>query len=538
MAKKTSVRRPRQQTKGRKNPVATGARARPPVRRAGLTFRDPIHRDITVGPVQAAIIDTPIFQRLRYIRQTGLLHFVFPGAVHTRFAHSIGTMHLAQRVFRSLFPGHRHADTDDRRSALRYVGTVFETAALLHDVGHCAFSHAIEAVSIEGKPLLGPIGELVAAWADPCLTRWWEQKPSALTIPKRTAHEHIGLLMMTVLLGGHRYPNIADIIKHELEVEPGSFADDVRAIVGGELPPSEYFRECASNITGGPSAGVTVPPETRAEDLLFVLHSLVSGTLDVDRMDYLLRDSLHTGAPYGIYDLDVLVNSIAVHASDGDFGPHLDLALWSRAVGALDDMLWSRYQLFSQVLNHKTNVMLNALLAAEAIPQAFADVNKTGLGPPRDLDDFVQFTDDRVMSAIIRACLGKTSPDRAYARALFSRELPLHLGTLPLSGKNNSRTDKRATDARRAALAGDLGVPAAAIREWKARSDLVKGGGLPWVLRKSKIGGEVEMHALGGSGGYQIIGWTDSKRLPAKVELMHFFVDRGAMKPQGGKPKK
>src|SRR5262245_22950841 len=74
-----------------------------------LVIRGAVHLDIQLGPVEPAIIDTPLFQRLRYIRQTGLLHFVFPGAVHTRFSHSIGTMHVSRRVFSRLFDEYRPA---------------------------------------------------------------------------------------------------------------------------------------------------------------------------------------------------------------------------------------------------------------------------------------------------------------------------------------------------------------------------------------------------------------------------------------------
>jgi HD superfamily phosphohydrolase len=64
--------------------------------------RDPIHGDIAISALEAAVIDTRVFQRLRYLRQDGLLHFIFPGAVHTRFAHSIGTMAVAERVLSHL----------------------------------------------------------------------------------------------------------------------------------------------------------------------------------------------------------------------------------------------------------------------------------------------------------------------------------------------------------------------------------------------------------------------------------------------------
>lgn len=126
-------------------------------------LRDPIHGDIAVSPLEAAIIDTRMFQRLRYIRQNGLLHFIFPGAVHTRFGHCIGTMAIAERVFTRLFAP---LASEIKSASLRYVKNVFRLAALLHDVGHCAFSHSSERVSVDGKPLLGTLAQRLEDWKD------------------------------------------------------------------------------------------------------------------------------------------------------------------------------------------------------------------------------------------------------------------------------------------------------------------------------------------------------------------------------------
>jgi deoxynucleoside triphosphate triphosphohydrolase SAMHD1 len=493
-----------------------------------LTLRDPIHKDIVAGPVQAAIIDTAVFQRLRYIRQNGLLHFVFPGAVHTRFSHSIGTMHLAQRVFANLFDGYRPAIGGPKRcSALQYVGAAFESAALLHDIGHCAFSHSLEHVRCSsGEPFLRPMGDLVESWADTSLTKWWTKRTERkeLLPPERTEHEQVGLLFMGVLFGG-RYEEVGDAVQQVLRVSPEEFADDVRAIVGGELPPSDHFRDCAAEVGKRYVNGAEqISDEECAEDLLSALHTLISGTLDVDRMDYLLRDSLHTGAPYGLYDLDVLVNALALHVVEGTDGPRLALALRARAAGALDDMLWGRYQLFSQVLNHKANVMFNALLA-EAIPQAIDDSMSTYLGVPRTFDDFVLFTDDLVMSAVTRASVNRRgTARRLYDDALVRRMVPAYLGNIRLSG--DEAEDVKAAASEQERLAAEVAVAREHVRSWRTRSDLVKGGGLPYVLRKRKAVGEIEVLAPGEEGAYQILEWTESGKLPAKVEIMHFFVDR------------
>jgi HD superfamily phosphohydrolase len=106
-------------------------------------FRDPVHdiiswdREAALGPLIVALIDTPEFQRLRFVRQVGLASLVFHGAEHSRFAHSMGVATLARRMFDQLHP---NADKEDTYRVATIV------AGLLHDVGHAPFSHAMERV--------------------------------------------------------------------------------------------------------------------------------------------------------------------------------------------------------------------------------------------------------------------------------------------------------------------------------------------------------------------------------------------------------
>ena len=100
-------------------------------------IRDPVHGDIEVPPDIREIIDTSTFQRLRYIQQLATCHYAFPGATHTRFAHSIGAFHLANKLvsrLRSIYPN-RINDLDAK---------LVTYGALLHDVGHPPFSHMLE----------------------------------------------------------------------------------------------------------------------------------------------------------------------------------------------------------------------------------------------------------------------------------------------------------------------------------------------------------------------------------------------------------
>src|ERR1043166_7856632 len=105
-----------------------------------LVIRDPLHNNIRLDPLARELIETPAFQRLRYVRQLGLAFLVYPGATHTRFEHTIGTYHLAKRSLALLgaSEGLRGISADER--------AIVSIPALLHDVGHYPFSHALEEI--------------------------------------------------------------------------------------------------------------------------------------------------------------------------------------------------------------------------------------------------------------------------------------------------------------------------------------------------------------------------------------------------------
>ncbi|MCX7382620.1 MAG: HD domain-containing protein [Alphaproteobacteria bacterium] len=119
-------------------------------------IRDPLHNLIEFDADQFEhtmwrVIQTQPFQRLRRVRQLGFSEFVFPGATHTRFAHSIGVFHTARQLMRII---HRHIDRDSCRQYRQHQAEVALAAALVHDVGHGMFSHAFEEI---GKELQLPL---------------------------------------------------------------------------------------------------------------------------------------------------------------------------------------------------------------------------------------------------------------------------------------------------------------------------------------------------------------------------------------------
>jgi hypothetical protein len=238
-------------------------------------YRDPVHNiirlrtDTDEGRLMVRLIDSFEFQRLRRIKQLGLALFTYQGAEHSRFAHSLGVLHLMTRVLDRL--SEKYPIGEEERAAAR-------AAALLHDIGHGPFSHVMEKV----------------------------------------LHFH------------HEEWTVTAVTSPETEV------GRVLSEFSPDLP-----RRVADIVEGG------FRPSFFAQ--------LVSSQLDVDRMDYLLRDSLMTGAKYGLYDLEWVVNAIEVDEANER------IYVAARGLYAVEEYLQARYYMFRQVYFHRT------LRSAEAV---------------------------------------------------------------------------------------------------------------------------------------------------------------------------
>jgi HD superfamily phosphohydrolase len=461
------------------------------------TIRDPIHGDIELRPLLAAVVDTRIFQRLRYIRQNGLLHFVFPGAVHTRFAHSIGTMWLAGRAFDRIFRG----VAGTKKRAVDYLRDVFQLAGLLHDVGHCAFSHSIETVTIEGKPLLGTVRQFLRAWDETELEKIY----FAVYADKadvRVEHEQIGLALVRRIF---EEESVAVSAKAAGYLAKDMWRD-VCAIMDGGLPVSASFEKNALDVASSLVPGLKVNRSSATkqhfvDDLLVALHTLISGTLDVDRLDYLVRDSVHCGVPYGKCEVSLILASLRFEA----IGGRLELCISRKASRAIEDMLWSRYQLFIQVLNHKTNIALNVLLR-KAIEDAITDKQ---IKRPRTPIDYLEFTDDLVMSNIFSASLRKNLSSKTYTKALTDRRVPQQLDEFDVGDKQSWRIE---------VVARQFGLKADQVLMGEAKSEFVKGTSpLPKVIGVDRLTNQRDV---------QPFDLASIKNIPLSYHRIHLFADR------------
>ena len=318
--------------------------------------RDPIHGAIALEDWVVSLLDTPVMQRLRRVRQLGAAHLVYPGAQHTRFEHCLGAHHLAGILARALGAGQPDSplSAQDER--------VVRAAALLHDVGHGPFSHAFE--------------ELL----------------------RESGHRHESQSVDLIAWGP-----LSDLLRRA-GLDPMAVAD---AVVGkGRLSP------------------------------------LVSGTLDADRMDYLLRDAHYTGLPTSV-DPQRLADVVA-------YDPDHGVVLQEGGVTAAEALLTMRFLMYPAVYLHRTVRSGESMLQA-AIRWHVRD------GHAR-LEDLQRETDDGLLWRIRQGGgIGAELVQRLWDRRLYKRahegraELAEHPQVAQL---RDSARRREATAAEIAGLAG------------------------------------------------------------------------------------
>lgn len=260
-------------------------------------IHDPIHKTIGFSELEIEIINSRAFQRLRNIKQLGLINYVFPGADYSRFSHSIGVCHLSGKIFDAIHAKRSEGYSDRDKQIVRLAG-------LLHDIGHYPFSHAVEDaikahVSEESGEMSGLIKKDTPTNGD-------LYKPPE----KFYHHESVGREILI------RDREIQEILNN-FEIQP-------------KIEPMEIYQLF-----------------TRASDSPLPDANMISSDLDADRLDYLLRSAYHIGLPYGSTDLDYILRQIKIDIDK-------NICIGPKALRTIDHFLLCRYFDYSQVIFHKT----------------------------------------------------------------------------------------------------------------------------------------------------------------------------------------
>jgi hypothetical protein len=302
--------------------------------------RDPLWNNIHLEPAALTVLDTAAVQRLRYVRQLGHAFLVYPGATHTRFEHALGAYHLARRALEQL------PNTTGAAAVAPAASLPVRLAALLHDIGHYPFSHALEEA---GLPHHEALAERHLASGD-------------LAIALQRAGVDAALILALI-------------------------------------------------------QGRSASP----------LGSLVSGPVDVDKLDYLSRDALACGVSFGVIDVDRLLGSLVL--VQGATGPAL--ALHEKGLAALESLVFAKYQMYRNVYWHHAvrsatamfkRLVRRALAARQVAAEEIALATDDGL-----IHDLLQRDTTGLAQALRQRRLAKRALDLSMA------ELPPSTAAWPAS---------------------------------------------------------------------------------------------------------
>lgn len=313
----------------------------------GMEIRDPVHGNLEFNKGESAVIDHPIFQRLREIKQLGFAEYSFPGGTHNRYLHSIGVCHLAGQIFDAIFREYPFSSVKVKRRFRQ----VMRLAALLHDVGHGPLSHTTEEV----MPKLSDLSISVynQRRKDLKLSKDYIKK---LNDPNRSAnHEDYTIKFITD-------SDLTQVIRKNFsDISPTSVA----CLIDKTLESQDGFFV---------DEGV---------DFREILSQIVSSELDADRMDYLERDSYFCGATYGKIESSWLTQNMTYHQVEN----RLFLALNRRALYAFDDFLLSRHHIHLMVYFHHKSLIYEELL------MRYLKAKDCEFYLPGDINEYVNYTD-------------------------------------------------------------------------------------------------------------------------------------------------
>lgn len=329
-------------------------------------IRDAVYVFIEFDGMEKQVIDSRPFQRLRHIHQLALSALVYPGASHKRFEHSLGVMEIAGRIFETVTRIDKLDDAtkdvvpEAGSSEHGYWRSVLRMAALCHDIGHLPFSHAAE---------------------DDLL-------------PEGVDHERITYDLI-------RSDEMAGVWG---QMRPSPKPDDVAKLALGPTKVEKLHLDLSFDAWEG-----------------ILAEMIVSDAFGADRIDYLLRDSTHTGVAYGRFDFNRLIQTLRILPSpqsgeDADGSREPGLGIERGGLESAEALLLARYFMFAQVYYHPTRLIYD-----EHLKDFLADWLPDGVFPS-DPAGHLAFTDNEVWAAILAAARNSDEPGHEAARRIVERD--------------------------------------------------------------------------------------------------------------------
>lgn len=350
---------------------------------SGKFVIDSIHGDINLTKREVNVIDTPSFQRLRNLKQLAMAQMVYPTATHTRFSHSIGALGMMKRIL--------HAAEQNGLNISEEQKEQLQLAALLHDVGHYPYSHLVEGLdSVE----------------------------------------------LTENIVEQQYPKTID-----RQRIPYPRHDELGSLIATQRP------DLLKALGGPEQAKIIANTFTRSITADAQLSKLIHSSFDIDRWDYLWRDSHATGVPYGHMDINYLLNNLRA-------SPDQILGFSHKALPAIEHFLLARTFMYRVVYYHKTifgleevcRQLLRRLRDGDEekfdIPSNGNEVKK--LVTSDKLNTFTDAFVDRIIQCAVNQ-KGDRDEDkviRVLARSIQSRKPPKLIKEVPVCEESDRKHHK------------------------------------------------------------------------------------------------
>lgn len=272
-------------------------------------INDPVYGGISITRMEMEIIDTPIFQRLRGLRQLARVNYVFPSAEHSRYVHSLGVLYIMGLMTEHLLKQEMLKEDDVIK---------MRVAALLHDIGHYPLSH---------------LGEGVYSY---CKDN--ENANNIIQVNNLMEKRHLYELASSHSKSAHHEDLGKYIVIHNNDIK--------EILIKYGLDPLEI--------------GEIFTGERGSRNMVYT--QLLHSSLDADRLDYLLRDSYQTGVKYGLVDLQYLVRLLMVVEDSQLTENNKVLVCNKKGQHVVEHFLMSRYFHYSQVIFHKTNAAFEGMI--------------------------------------------------------------------------------------------------------------------------------------------------------------------------------
>ncbi len=314
-------------------------------------IHDAIHGSFKFEEATLRILETPEMQRLNGIKQLGLGYLVFPGANHSRLEHSLGVGHVAGKMGEALNLDKIEIET-------------LKVAGMLHDLGHSPFSHTLEYLLHEKTGM------------------------DHMEITTSIIRGKLDILEGLDIEGRERI--------HEILNEYGIDIDMVcRMILGEEIKRMDLF-----NVDKG--------QQYFGADKNYMVN-MISGPLDADQIDYLLRDAHYTGVAHGMIDVYRILNTLKIRNGE--------LMIDRKGVPALEGMLVARALMYSSVYFHKTN-RIGELMLSRAVEEIEMD----------NWLDIYKYNDSELLSVLLtQGGYAKEIALRLKYRRLFKKALVIRV---------------------------------------------------------------------------------------------------------------